>query len=241
MGERQRINPDIEEDEKDLISVFIKQSIRNKKFESTKMNAKYIRDIVVNFLVAGRDTTAGALSWFFYEMTLNPDVEKKVCDEIVSVILDKNKISYSEIKQLKYTEAAILETLRLHPSVPMESRQAVKDDVLPNGELVRKGMRVCFHPYVHGRSENIWTNAKVFDPKRWLDKRPSDWMYPTFLAGPRKCLGKEIALLEAKMVIACILPYFQLRVIKKFEVKEKFAITLVMEHGLHMNVIRRSN
>ena len=91
--------------------------------------------------------------------------------------------------------------LRLHPSVPVDIKYSKKADVLPDGTQIPAGCIVCYAPYVLGRSE-VWPN---YDPdrfmlQRWLDlkadTRPSNFAYPQFNAGPRLCLGKNLALLE---------------------------------------------
>ncbi len=66
--------------------------------------------------------------------------------------------NYESVSQLSYLEAALLETLRLHPSVPSDSKDAVKDDTLPDGTFVPAGITVAYNPYSYGRSSRIWGN-----------------------------------------------------------------------------------
>ena len=95
--------------------------------------------------------------------------------------------------------------LRLHPSVPVDIKFAVKDDTLPDGTFIPKGSTVIYSPYAMGRSKEIWgADALEFKPERFLsgegsNVEPSQYKYTTFNAGYRLCLGKPLAMLEIKV------------------------------------------
>ena len=110
----------------DILSRFIIESNKDPQ----TMNDRYLRDIVLNFLIAGKDTTANTLTWFFYMLCKNPIVQDKVALEIKeSVEWDKEdnnntehfteKLNESAIEKMHYLHAAISETLRLYPAVPV--------------------------------------------------------------------------------------------------------------------------
>ncbi|RKO85708.1 cytochrome P450, partial [Blyttiomyces helicus] len=143
----------------------------------------------------GRDTTAQALSWTFYMLAKNPAVEEKLVEEVMQTLGDALAPTYDQIKTMRYANAVFHETLRLYPSVPKESKQALADDVLPDGTLVDAGMVVVWIPYAMGRSRAIWgAHAHEYKPERWLgekDLQPSSYEYPVFNAGPRICLGRR--------------------------------------------------
>lgn len=144
------------------------------------MNDRYLRDIVLNFLIAGKDTTANTLTWFFYMLCKNPIVQDKVALEIKeSVEWDKEdnnntehfteKLNESAIDKMHYLHAAISETLRLYPAVPVDSKMADEDDVLPNGYRVIKGDGMNYMTYAMGRMTYLWgEDAEDFRPERWL-------------------------------------------------------------------------
>ena len=98
-----------------------------------------LQDMVLNFLIAGRDTTAQALSWTFYLLHLNPRVLNVLLKEIDEVLGDKLIPTYDQCKTMKYANAVFHETLRLYPSVPKNAKEALNDDVLPNGTVIKKG------------------------------------------------------------------------------------------------------
>ncbi|KAH8509375.1 hypothetical protein H0E87_011217 [Populus deltoides] len=181
----------------------------------------FVTDIVVSFTLAGRDSTSAALIWYFWLLSQNPEVEK----EILREIKDKSESPvYEEVKDMVYTHASLCESMRLYPPVPLDSKVAMQDDVLPDGTVVKKGMRVSYHPYAMGRLEMLWgPDWEKFKPERWLQgagdgvNTNGKWSfvgrdpysYPVFQAGPRICLGKDMAFLQMKRVVAGILRRFK--------------------------------
>ena len=134
---------------------------------------------------------------------------------------DTGGVSYDALKRMPYTHACVLEALRLHPSVPQDLKQAARDDVLPDGTLVRKGSYVSYDPYVMGRLQELWEDPLEFKPERFLrvtDEQtgalavvtPDLYKFTAFQAGPRRCLGMELALLEAKAAIGTLLREWEL-------------------------------
>ncbi|CAN0886455.1 Cytochrome P450 94A1 [Linum grandiflorum] len=177
----------------------------------------FVTDIVISFILAGRDTTSAALTWFFWLIVQHPEVERKILEEI----REKSESPiFEEVKDMVYTHASLCESMRLYPPVPMDTKIAENDDVLPDGTAVKAGTRITYHPYAMGRSERVWgADWAAFRPERWL-KRASEesekwsfvgrdpYSYPVFQAGPRVCLGKEMAFLQMKRVVAGILSKF---------------------------------
>ncbi|XP_027169959.1 cytochrome P450 94A1-like [Coffea eugenioides] len=219
----------------DQIREFAKQIIKEKKAEleekssidsvdllsrflsSGHSDEDFVTDIVISFILAGRDTTSAALTWFFWLVFGNPNVEKKIVEEIKE---KSESPVYDEVKDMVYTHASLCESMRLYPPVPTDTKEATEDDVLPDGTVVRKGTRVTYHPYAMGRIEEVWgSNWAEFKPERWLERDglsgkwnfvgKDSYTYPVFQAGPRICLGKEMAFLQMKRVIAGVLRRFK--------------------------------
>lgn len=176
----------------------------------------FVTDIVISFILAGKDTTSAALTWFFWLLAKNPRVER----EIVKEIMEKSEAPvYDEVKHMVYTHAALCESMRLYPPVPMDTKEAVDDDVLPDGTVVKKGTMVTYHVYAMGRMESIWGDDWAeFKPERWLEKVDSEkwkfvgrdsFTYPVFQAGPRICLGKEMAFMQMQRLVAGIMRRFR--------------------------------
>ena len=221
----------------DLLSRFM-SSVQN--------DNKYLRDIVVSFLLAGRDTVAAALIGFFFLLSKNPNVEMMIREELDRV-MDPNQefASFEQMRQMHYLNAAVFESMRLFPPVQFDSKFAQEDDVLPDGTFVRKGTRVTYHPYAMGRMERVWgPDYLEFKPERWLREGvfvPEDpFKYPVFQAGVRICLGKELALVEMKSVVAAVVRRFDIRVIGA-DLEPRFVpgLTATLRGGLRVRVYER--
>ncbi|GJX10394.1 cytochrome P450 94A2-like protein [Tanacetum coccineum] len=190
----------------DLLSRFL---------NSGHSDENFISDIVISFILAGRDTTSAVLTWFFWLIHKNPSVEKEIVEEIKK---KKEKLNYEDVKDMVYTHASLCESMRLYPPVPIDGKQVLNNDVLPDGTSVKKGSHVTYHIYAMGRSEEFWgSDWMEFRPERWLERGDDGWVfkgrdcyeYPVFQAGPRVCLGKEMAFLQMKMVAAGVLRRFR--------------------------------
>eukprot|EP00049_Salpingoeca_infusionum_P018206 m.356193 g.356193 ORF g.356193 m.356193 type:complete len:531 (+) comp17469_c0_seq1:200-1792(+) len=189
-------------DREDLLSRFMAL----KDVDGKPLGNDRLRDVIMSFVIAGRDTTANLLSWIVYELHKHPDVADKlrqhVDDELKGAEPSHDVIHYG----MPYLNAVVKETLRLHPSVPKDVKVALNDDVLPDGTKIPAGANVVYMPWVMGRMESLWPNATEFKPERWLDmeEEPSQYKFTAFNAGPRICLGMNMAYLEAKVMVATL-------------------------------------
>nr|XP_043621934.1 cytochrome P450 94A1-like [Erigeron canadensis] len=210
----------------------------------------FVADIVISFVLAGRDTTSAALTWFFWLVYKNPRVEKEILKEMVNE--KKESSVYEEVKDMVYTHAALCESMRLYPPVPLNGKQAAKDDVLPDGTFVKKGCPITYHVYAMGWSEDIWgPDVTEFRPERWLTRdldsgrwvfKPKDvFKYPVFQAGPRVCLGKEMAFLQMKRVVAGVLKSFKLVPVMDNRVEPVYfaSFTAKMKDGFPVRIEKR--
>ncbi|KAE8806731.1 hypothetical protein D1007_17090 [Hordeum vulgare] len=212
-----------------------------------------LRDVVTNFIVAGRDTTSSALSWFFWVLSGRPDVEDKIVREVRAVRASSGKgdavaFGYEELRSMQYLHAAITESMRLYPPVAMDTHCCQHEDVLPDGTFVGKGWQVTYSAYAMARLEELWgADCREFKPERWLDEegvfRPeSTTKYPVFHAGPRMCLGKEMAYIQMKSIVAGVLERFSLRHVGgEGHPRLVMSLTLRMGGGLQMQVKSRGS
>ncbi|KAL0408189.1 UNVERIFIED_CONTAM: cytochrome [Sesamum radiatum] len=229
----------------DLLSRFMK-----KKESYTD---EFLQHVALNFILAGRDTSSVALSWFFWLVTLNPKVEEKLLIELCSILIqsrgcDTSKwldepLVFEEVDRLIYLKAALSETLRLYPSVPEDSKHVIADDVLPDGTFVPAGSNITYSIYSTGRMEFIWgDDCLEFKPERWLSEdgkkfeARDQYQFVAFNAGPRICLGKDLAYLQMKSIAAAVLLRHRLVVAAGHKVEQKMSLTLFMKDGLKVNV-----
>ncbi|KAI9139569.1 cytochrome P450 [Paraphysoderma sedebokerense] len=225
------------ESHSDLLSRFL--NLRDS--DGQGYSDKELRDIVLNFIIAGRDTTAQALSWTVYLLCQNPQVVDKFLQEIDTVTPDGYP-TYDEVKNLKYGYNIFSEALRLYPSVPKEMKLALNECVLPDGTRVGKGDMVLWSPYVMGRLEAIWgKDALDFKPERWEQGHPGQYKYPVFNGGPRVCLGQSMAYIEGVSCLTQITREFEFELTQeRDEIRYAPALTLPMKNGLKVRVKRRT-
>ncbi|KAG6508747.1 hypothetical protein ZIOFF_034128 [Zingiber officinale] len=231
----------------DLLSRFVANEDHSEDF---------LRDIVVSFMLAGKDTTSSALTWFFWLLSSHPEVEAKILAEIKSIRArrhssDDDEFGFEDLREMNYLHASITESMRLYPPVPLNSLHCLDDDVFPDGTAVKKGWFVSYSSYSMGRMEALWgSDFEEFKPERWLEAetgsfRPeSPFKYPVFHGGPRMCLGKEMAYIQMKSIAACVLERFVVTVAREKEAPppEKMAtLTLKMKGGLPVHVMGRQN
>lgn len=214
-------------DQRDLLSRFMSS------VDGGGGDDKFLIDIIVSFLLAGRDTVASALTGFFWLVARHPRVEAEILQEASSN--DRGL-------ELHYLHAAVYESMRLYPPVQFDSKFCVDDDVLPDGSFVKGGTRVTFHPYAMGRMEEIWgSDCLEFKPERWIRDgvffHESPYKCPIFQAGVRVCLGKELALMELKTVAVSILQRFRIELVET-EQAPRFSpgLTATFKDGLRATI-----
>lgn len=215
-------------------------------------NPKVLRDQCLNILLAARDTTAGLLSFCFFELARNPEVLKRLRDEIVSAFgegenPDLSLVTFELLKRCEYLKWVLNETLRMYPSVPQNFRVATKNTTLPRGGgpdgsqpvFVAKGTPLSYSVYTLHRDENHYgKDAHIFRPERWGEPlvKKLGWAFLPFNGGPRICLGQQFALTEASYVIVRLLQTF--KNIKSFDTDYPPAkmthLTMCLLDGAHI-------
>lgn len=158
-------------------------------------------------LLAGRDTTAALLSNAWLSISKNPRVWSRLQHEVnaLEIPLGKNRPLFEELKEMKYLRATLNESLRIHPVVPVNSREAMTDTALPLGGgrdgkspvYVPKGTIVNYGVHaMHHREDLFGEDAHEFRPERWIDHGDKKglrvgWEYLPFNGGPRICIGRK--------------------------------------------------
>lgn len=175
-----------------------------------------LRDQLVAVLLAGRDTTASTLSWTFYELAKHPEIYKKLRTEIINRIGLKRAPTYEDLKNMKYLQNVMHETLRLYPVVPFNLRLALCDTTLPLGGGpdglspigILKDEIVSYSTLVMQRRPDLTPSPLSFIPERWETWQPKPWNYIPFNGGPRICIGQQFALTEMGYTVVRLLQRF---------------------------------
>jgi cytochrome P450 len=193
---------------------------------------------ILTFIGAGHETTANALTWSLYLLSLSPHWRERVASEADSAF-DGPLETLPE--RLTQTRAVIEEAMRLYPPVSNLSRQAIDADDLC-GQRIRKGCLVMISPWVLHRHKLLWEHPDHFDPSRFLPgarEKIDRFAYLPFGAGPRICIGAFFALHEATIVLASVLRHFRLEHVDTHDVMPVQRITLRPENGMPMVLYHR--
>jgi cytochrome P450 len=218
-----------------------------------KMSDIQVRDEVMTIFIAGHETTANALTWTFYLLSQYPDVEKKLHDEIDSVLgaTDgrngnpvSNKIPTAEdIPKLQYAEKVLRESMRLYPPVWTMGRY-VENDYHVGEYTIPAGSSILMSQYVMHHDPRYYKESEHFNPDRWTAKFKTDlprFSYFPFGGGIRGCIGEPFAWMEGILIIATIAQKWTMRLVPGQRIKLDPAITLRPKYGMKMKLIRRKS
>lgn len=108
-----------------------REDILSRFLRVTENDPTYLRDIILNFIIAGKDTTAATIAWFIYMLCKHPAVQEKIAKEVKEATTNKDISNYDDfaatiseeaLEKMNFLHAAITETLRLYPAVPVVMR-----------------------------------------------------------------------------------------------------------------------
>jgi cytochrome P450 len=225
-----------EQHSEDLLSMLI--AARDE--DGSAMSASEVRDQVLTFLLAGHETTALALSWTWYLLSQNPEVENKLHQELDSV-LGRRPPNASDVMSLIYTDRVIKESMRLFPPAWSLAREVAKEFEV-EGYCIPTGANVVMSQWILQRDPRFFRDPVKFDPDRWAteacQKLPRFAYFP-FGGGARQCIGAGFAMMEAVLLLATIATQFKLRLVKDHPVVPVPSFTLRPKYGIRMSLHRR--
>jgi len=196
-----------------------------------------MRDELVTLLLAGHETTASTMSWAFYLLDEHPEAWERMHAEAVEVF-SQGTPDIGALHQLRFTGNVIQETLRLYPPVWLLPRIAENADEI-GGYQVPAGADVLISPYLLHRNPDLWTDPARFDPDRFDEQGTPGghrYAYIPFGAGPRFCIGNNLGLMEATLVLSAVARDLRLRRVPDYEVVGEPMLTLRVRGGLPMTV-----
>ncbi len=202
-------------------------------------DAQMLRDQIMSMVLAGHETTAGALSWSWYLLSKNPSVERRLKEEVGTVLGDRPP-TIADLPRLSFARMVFEESMRLYPPVWTISRTALNDDVI-GGVQVKAGTTVMLCPYAIHRSPRYWENPEGFDPERFSPDRSKlrhPYAYFPFGGGPRACIGKQFALTEGPLVLAGVMQSYRLEIVSGHPVEPVPMITMRSREGIRMTLRR---
>lgn len=189
--------------QKDIIAVIMR---------SGDFSDEYLCDQLLTFFAAGHDTTASALTWTLYLLSLHPEIQDRLREECKKLVGDRTTMDADLLDKLPYLNAVCNEMLRLYPPVPVTARQAqVNTEV--KGVYIPRGTLSIVSLWSLGRLPSLWgEDAAEFRPERWLKGENAatggardSHAFSTFLHGPKSCIGQTFARSEMKCLLLALI------------------------------------
>lgn len=206
---------------------------------SVRLSPKEIRDELVTFLLAGHETTSNTLAWALYALSQSPQAERALRAEVTAV-LGNRRLASADVDRLVYTDKVIKETMRLYPPAYVLARRAAQDTTI--GEYtIPAGSEVVIWLYFTQRDERFYPDPERFDPERFTaeeEARRPKQAYLPFGAGPRACIGRAFAGVEATVALAMMYRHYRFLYEGKRPPRARPRITLSPEKGLRLTPIR---
>ncbi len=219
--------------------------------EGSLLDAANVRHQILTLLVAGHETTSGALSFALYHLAREPEVLARVRAELDEVLGEDPGVgpTFEQVPKLRYLRRVVDETLRLWPTAPGFARAPREVTTIgadgsagvPGGlRMTTEDSALVFIPLLH-RDPAVWPDPEVFDPDRFLPEhiraRPAH-AYKPFGTGERACIGRQFALHEAVVVLAKLLHRFDIGADPGYELTITERLTL-MPVGFRLGLTRR--
>jgi cytochrome P450 len=218
----------------DLLSMFIEARDAE---TGEQMDDVQVRDEVRTMFVAGHETTAVAMTWAFYLLSLYPDVAARLQAEIDEVLGGRTP-TVEDLPKLQYEWRVIQESLRLYPAIWVFLRSAIVDDEI-GGYTIKKGKNLFISTYITHRHPDFWDNPEGFDPDRFEPEKTKDWhrfQYIPFGGGPRKCIGNNFAIVEMQLCMAQILQRYRLDLVPGWPIATEPGLSLRQKYGMRMTL-----
>ena len=204
------------------------------------MSDRQLRDEVMTVFIAGHETTATALTWIFYALHRNPEVEKRL-HAVLDKALGGKAPAFEDLERVPYVRMVIEEAMRLYPPVPQIARQALAEDRI-DGVRVPRGAIINMNIWLAHRHPDVWQDAERFDPERFDAARSGNrqrFIYFPFGIGSRICIGNSFAMLEAQILLATVAQAFRLRLPEGHAVHPIGNVVLRPKDGLPMTLEAR--
>ncbi|MDP2772732.1 MAG: cytochrome P450, partial [Nocardioides sp.] len=205
--DRRKARGKVPKEDRDLLDVLI----------SIDMTADYITGIFISMMFAGHHTSSGTASWALIELMRNPDQMATVVAELDELYADGSEVSFQALRSIPQLEAALKETLRLHPPLIILMR-VVQEEIELAGHKIAPGTVVAASPRVSNRIAEDFPAPESFDPGRYLDPRQEDlqnrWTWIPFGAGKHRCVGNAFAMMQMKAIFSVILRDYEFEMVQ---------------------------
>jgi cytochrome P450 len=201
--------------------------LRTETGTASKMSPRQLRDEAVTLVLAGHETTATLLTWSLHLLSTHPAVMSQLHAELDQAV-NREIPRVEDLISVGYTKQVLQEALRLYPPIWIMSRRAEAADRI-NGYDIAPGSNLLLSPYATHRHPGYWVAPDRFDPGRFSERRSGsrpNFTYFPFGGGPRLCIGRDMAMLEAQIILASIAGQFHLQPVNADQVRPEPLVTL---------------
>jgi cytochrome P450 len=201
------------------------------------MTKQHVRDELMTLTAAGHETSTNTLTWTLYLLAEHPTILERVLTELQMVLAGRDP-QVDDLPRLTYLDCVIKESMRLYPSAWTQGRQAVEAFDL-DGYHFPADTLLMFSQWVIHRLPDVWGDPDMCRPERWEPENRNtipQWAYFPFGAGSRVCLGKPLAEMEIRLVLATILQRSIPSLVPGHPVVPLPLITLRLKHGLRLQM-----
>ena len=178
------------------------------------MSDRQLHEEILGMLQQGHDTVGEALAWTWSLLSLHPEIERRLHQEIAGVVGDRVPV-IADIHRLPLATMIVHESLRLYPPVWVIPRDAIKDDEI-GGCRIPAGSTILLCPYLTHRHHECWENPEAFDPDRFLPERSKErprHAYFPFGGGPRLCMGVDMAMMEMLLIMVMVTQRYRIHLV----------------------------
>ena len=232
---------------KDLLQLLLEAHDENKETKSSGyLSNDEIVSTIMTIILAGYETTSNALSYTAYLLALNPTIQDKLIKEINDYYeINPDSSLYDAAENIEYVNMVLYESMRMFPPAPRTNRECKHTCAVADDLIIEKGTDVTFPIFLLHCNPKYWPNPGKFDPERFNPN--NEQSYPTFAylpfgEGPRNCIGKRLALLEAKMTLVAILKELQFKRSADTEVPLSLGVGITMspKNGIKLCIVSNS-
>ncbi|RZC41397.1 cytochrome P450 6k1, partial [Asbolus verrucosus] len=203
----------------DLLDILIEMKKKEEIDDPYKLEGDKLVAQATQFFMAGFETSSSAISFTLYELAVNPDIQKKLREEIISVKNKHGEFSYEALKEMRYLDMCVKETLRKYPILPFLDRRCDEDYLLPGTDvLLPKGTPVFISTWGLHFDPRYFPDPEKYEPARFAEEnvqtRPQ-FAYLPFGEGPRNCIGARFGNVSTKSGVAHIISEFEVELCKE--------------------------